>query len=1620
MKMTASLLALACAATLPLASVAHAATPESATTVSAAQSQTILEVSASGKLSEIGAAVLGPDVRLTVRLHGPIAFDVDTANFASLEIYGDDAAATLTVSEPTAYDRLTAVSFPTANGSSAAATTFATAAATSAGVATLAEGDTTTESTTPQNRVISVNFGPSGNDGTYKVSSQSDGLYGYIGMAPSAWTDFVGATDAEVSGSSDTISAHPFDPNSEITVVNDIQLSYNAKNMWKVGTATNFNVVHRGYLDDGSGVTIDVGNIPFTTYDVYVYSMTDPMRDGSSRQFKPIKIRHPATYGGEDGTSVMYTAGLNNGVAVVTTDDTDYFGTSKAQGIVLNDNVICIAGQEGKNLTIETFSSDGSAAVRSCVAAVQIVESFVKPITVEEGAVSLDSLGLSGTATLEDGAVLTVDVQPNRLKVIGPGTGTATLKIAVDNLDWSKIDLSEADNVTIELVDGCKTIPGGEWAVGDVKISTSVTLTVDSVVTAPYWSIGGTLTIAESGSVTVSVESGVTLPNAYKVIGAGTISAESRTKIVTTVEGKTITYTDNDCWLTGANSLRTTISGTVNWSDRKVDTKSWYDVGNQQLTSGPDISEASNVILTLESGAMLVINEDLTLNTLNVKGEGNIEVADGFSLAITSGMRVVDHSVKFSVTGTGALSLGTAIVSEGTTLTVPSSSVYTSVDNKGAVRFTTAATTIPTASGVWLYNDLASGGGTLNDGVTLRTETGDVMNLTANPLKASGLLDLQGGVTKFVTMWCGPSGMNLGPGAICYSDLDNVSGSNGFLITWQSHRSAVPINVSGGKLLLPRTQICFWESGQTGSLNITDGGFVQAKTIRVNNAGNNSALTIQSGELQIGEGGIGNNIDTFTMGGSATAPARLTAYGDATVSSPIVLNADSSFGAAADKTLTIASAVSAQTPVALTVGGTMGTVAGFTASSGPSDNTGVIVTQAEATGMVVFNTVMPANIVMTVTNAVLGGSTIAGDVTFGANARVRIPTDGTALNLTGTVTQEPETTITVVGTPPTAGATKVLTTTNDSLSIVSGIEGYRIAYSAGSYYILSNAVLKATVDGDTDTVTWTDQDGSEVTDPILAGANVEVTFTGTDAVLTMSEISSLGSLVIASGTGTISGEFTTAATSVHTGAEVTFDVTAGNSLGELLVNSGATAVVKQDTIYTNLSNQGTVKVDVLTKALTVESGTFVVTGKSTRDNAGGNTVVEANAQLEINDSASIYTTDTHVSTPRVTVRGTLVTGEWNYGYALGDLGNNASYVTIDGGTVKFTNGTVGSTKGARGFTVGANGATLVMPEGGVFTRPNDEYAYIDQSASAGMLTLKGGTYILTQSATDHPLNGKVVVSEGATLKGNTKIATLALDAGTTLDATDLTQILTATTLEMPAEGTVTVKIAEDADAGAVVLNVTGADATKAKKFTTNVVNTYVTAASGTGFVLGRMTTADADDHNPASGSKLANILAEAQAAAIENGITSVNLVYGQCGGETLTAAQAEAGVELFKNVVTMAADGSTVTVAYDFGISKMAIRDIGGTRYVIVGAKVQGAEGATTAADFADTTAVQVLVNGTVAANVTEVTDETGTTGGQSSEVGVKWFRLPYADVVGDGTGTFSLTVKALPQATTP
>lgn len=648
MRLISSFCALACVSALPLAAVAQTAaeTPAPETAPETA-GRTVLDVTASGTLTGLAADALGPDAALTVRLHGPVAFDVDTADFASLEIFADDPAVKLTVSDTAAYDRITAVSIPKANAASGepAAATF-TAAAASAGIATLAEGDTA-PAVTPQNRVISVNFGPSGDDATYKVSSQSEGLYGYVGMAPGSWADFVGATGAEVSGSSDTISAHPFDSDSGIGAVDNIHLSYSAKNMWKVETATNFNVVHRGYLDDGSGVTIDVGNIPFTTYDVYVYSMTD----NTSRQFKPIKIRHPTTYRGEDGTSVMYTAGLNNGVAIVTTNGADYFGTSKAQGIVLNDNVICIAGQEGANLTIETFSSDGSAEVRSCVAAVQIVESFVRSITAAEGAVGLGSLGLSGTATLEDGAVLTVDVQPNRLKVIGPETGTATLQIAA-NVDFSKIDLSEAANVNIEFVTpdagSSLTVTGSLQVPGNVTVSTPVTLTVDGADVTPYWSVGGTLTIADGGTLTVDAAEGVRITKPIQVISAGgtipgTISATA---------GLKVTQVGNVCWLTGSGTIRpeNELSGSVNWSNIENSL-----VDNSGASA--NLTEASSLVLTFAAdaseGTTLTIDEALTLGSLAVNNQSanpvSIALGPGGSLTVANQVTVAAGNVSLPI-----------------------------------------------------------------------------------------------------------------------------------------------------------------------------------------------------------------------------------------------------------------------------------------------------------------------------------------------------------------------------------------------------------------------------------------------------------------------------------------------------------------------------------------------------------------------------------------------------------------------------------------------------------------------------------------------------------------------------------------------------------------------------------------------------------------------------------------------------------------------------------------------------------------------------------------------------------------------------------------------------------
>lgn len=220
----------------------------------------------------------------------------------------------------------------------------------------------------------------------------------------------------------------------------------------------------------------------------------------------------------------------------------------------------------------------------------------------------------------------------------------------------------------------------------------------------------------------------------------------------------------------------------------------------------------------------------------------------------------------------------------------------------------------------------------------------------------------------------------------------------------------------------------------------------------------------------------------------------------------------------------------------------------------------------------------------------------------------------------------------------------------------------------------------------------------------------------------------------------------------------------------------------------------------------------------------------------------------------------------------------------------------------------------------------------------------------------------VTLALGTTLSGaGTVEAPVTFAAGAVVDASAGVPTLTQG-VTLPTEGTVSVKA--PAEGHGIVLTANGLDATKFAL----VDGSARQALTATDTALVLMQLPEGVDASSAAGKA---ILATANAA----NVTNVEKVEGD----------AIDGAALFTDVVTV--DGSTATVAYDFGISRMFTRREGETTYLYIAAKVS--------TDYAEGTAVKVFQDGT------EV-EATPVAEGVPAEAGVKWLRVVYpADISG-------------------
>lgn len=174
-------------------------------------------------------------------------------------------------------------------------------------------------------------------------------------------------------------------------------------------------------------------------------------------------------------------------------------------------------------------------------------------------------------------------------------------------------------------------------------------------------------------------------------------------------------------------------------------------------------------------------------------------------------------------------------------------------------------------------------------------------------------------------------------------------------------------------------------------------------------------------------------------------------------------------------------------------------------------------------------------------------------------------------------------------------------------------------------------------------------------------------------------------------------------------------------------------------------------------ALSVEAGHLTLTAENTRPatshTVAATTVVASGATLELSGSGRLYGSATYHKSP-VTVSGTLIAPDWIYGAAFGALGHNTDLVTLDGGTVIFTENCGSSeNSGSRGFRVTENGATLKVRDGVAYYKNAVSADAAIQIASGATLTLAvdgdaeaTGTYTFAED-----FSGTVAIGDGVTL-----------------------------------------------------------------------------------------------------------------------------------------------------------------------------------------------------------------------------------------------------------------------------
>ena len=703
--------------------------------------------------------------------------------------------------------------------------------------------------------IISINFGANeeNNNGIGNINNGSALTAGAVPVAGTYWNNALNATQAV-----------PQALISDSGAASGASVTWSSANTWRSGstgaTATSLNGnLTKGYLDDGgSGAIVNVSNVPYLAYDVYVIRGSDQGggTENANANYRPVSI-NGINYQGNQPLNTVSTSTIVGGA------QTTGFNWTNDDVLLDGRNFHYAPGQAGLSLTVRGNTGAG----RGPIAGLQIVNSYAG--TLRYWDIDGSTAGSGGT------------------------TPSGTWDNATAN--WNDAAGTGA-GITWTGVDEAAVFSAGNDATGAYTVTVSGSQTTDAVLLE-----NGNLTL--SGGAVNLVNAGIV--RSFTPGGTLTIDSDITSAGNVTFEGAGSITLNGTASHTGATNVSSSFSlGATG----VIDSTASFNIGNAvtafvdgSITSAGPINLSNANILgsgTIVAGGDVNMNNVGTTNNLTLAGAGSLTATTG-SLFLNRGAISLSGDAAVSVRDlynrTGGI-IATVDINDSASLDVAGFMVLG--DNTGAAATITQTGGSVTNTGTTnnpAGNSMSNRWGHWGGGANvIYNLSGGSLNLTGAPLYLSwdspvtlnvsgtGVANLRGidmgygNREQVSTINLNAGGtLNIGPAGILSSGTANkiINLNGGTLGATSSWATTAPMNVlassvvdsSGGDIQLGGVL-----SG-TGDLTIQGGGNVGLGGINTLTG----AVTVASGNALFG----GDTTATVTVNSGA-------GFGAGTTSTP--------------------------------------------------------------------------------------------------------------------------------------------------------------------------------------------------------------------------------------------------------------------------------------------------------------------------------------------------------------------------------------------------------------------------------------------------------------------------------------------------------------------------------------------------------------------------------------------------------------------------------------------------------------------------------------------------------------------------------------------------------------